>query len=129
MSITVIPVAAAVVRRGDRILLAQRMPGKQYAGQWEFPGGKLEEGESIGQALVRELREELGVEARTGKVLNVCLERNYMVIFMEAELLDDELHFVEVQDARFVTVAEARSMDMTPQDRKAMEEMLSIGRL
>jgi 8-oxo-dGTP diphosphatase len=56
-------VAAAVVLRGDgHVLLAQRPPGKAYEGYWEFPGGKLEPGETPAHALARELREELGVE-------------------------------------------------------------------
>jgi 8-oxo-dGTP diphosphatase len=56
-------VAAAVIVRPDgQVLLAQRPPGKPYAGYWEFPGGKLEPGESAARALARELREELGIE-------------------------------------------------------------------
>jgi 8-oxo-dGTP diphosphatase len=58
-------VAAAVLVRADgRVLLAQRPPGKPYAGYWEFPGGKLEPGEIPHTALVRELREELGISVR-----------------------------------------------------------------
>ncbi|MEP7184053.1 MAG: Nudix family hydrolase [Betaproteobacteria bacterium] len=58
-------VAAAVVLRADgRVLLAQRPPGKAYAGYWEFPGGKLEPGETPRRALDRELREELGLVVR-----------------------------------------------------------------
>src|SRR5207253_9676517 len=58
----VIEVAAAVIQRPDgRFLLAQRPPGKVYAGYWEFPGGKLEPGEPPAQALARELHEELGI--------------------------------------------------------------------
>lgn len=58
-------VAAAVVVRGDgRVLLAQRPPGKPYAGYWEFPGGKLEPGETPAHALARELAEELGLRVR-----------------------------------------------------------------
>lgn len=59
-----IEVAAGVLTdtRG-RVLLMQRLPGKHLAGLWEFPGGKLEPGESIEHALARELREELGIEA------------------------------------------------------------------
>ena len=58
----VVRVAAAVIVRPDgSVLLAQRPPGKPYAGYWEFPGGKLEPGESAPQALARELAEELGL--------------------------------------------------------------------
>jgi len=62
----VIEVAAAVIQRPDgRFLLAQRPAGKVYAGYWEFPGGKIEPGEPPREALARELREELGIDART----------------------------------------------------------------
>lgn len=54
-------VAAALFDAEGRILLAQRPPGKQFAGLWEFPGGKLEDGETPEAALVRELAEELSI--------------------------------------------------------------------
>ena len=61
----VVPVAAAVLLRGDgKVLLAQRLEGTPYPGYWEFPGGKLEPGESASAALARELREELGITVR-----------------------------------------------------------------
>ncbi len=61
----IVEVAAAVILRsnGQEFLLAQRPEGKVYHGYWEFPGGKVEPGESIHQALVRELQEELGITA------------------------------------------------------------------
>lgn len=59
----IVPVAVAVVQRPDgKVLLAQRLPGTPYPGYWEFPGGKLEQGESARQALARELHEELGID-------------------------------------------------------------------
>lgn len=60
----IVDVAAAVLLRaeGREYLLAQRPPGKVYAGYWEFPGGKVESGESVEAALRRELQEELGIE-------------------------------------------------------------------
>ena len=62
MSQPVTEVAAAVLTQPDgRVLLAQRPPGKPYAGYWEFPGGKVEPGESLDASLTRELHEELGV--------------------------------------------------------------------
>ena len=57
-------VAAALVDVDGRVLLCRRPPGKAMAGLWEFPGGKLQEGETPEQALIRELREELGIETR-----------------------------------------------------------------
>lgn len=58
----IVRVAAAILHRGDgKVLLAQRLPGTPYSGYWEFPGGKLEPGESARDALLRELEEELGI--------------------------------------------------------------------
>lgn len=54
--------AVALVDRDGRVLLAKRPPGKKLAGLWEFPGGKIEAGESPEDALVRELKEELGID-------------------------------------------------------------------
>ena len=59
---TIVEVAVGILLQPDgRFLLTSRPPGKVYAGYWEFPGGKLEAGESVEQALARELHEELGV--------------------------------------------------------------------
>lgn len=58
-------VACALVDADGRVLIAQRPEGKQLAGLWEFPGGKMEPGETPEEALVRELREELGIETKT----------------------------------------------------------------
>ena len=55
--------AAVILRRDGSFLLGRRPEGKPYAGYWEFPGGKIEPGETAAQALVRELHEELGIEA------------------------------------------------------------------
>jgi len=64
---TIVDVAVGVLIRPDaRFLLTSRPPGKVYAGYWEFPGGKLEPGETVMQALCRELQEELGIEVLDG---------------------------------------------------------------
>ena len=59
-------VVAAVVVRDGRVLLTRRAAGSHLEGMWEFPGGKVERGEDLPAALVRELKEELGVEAAPG---------------------------------------------------------------
>ena len=65
MSRLVLVVACALVDADGRILIAQRPEGKKMAGLWEFPGGKVEPGETPEATLVRELREELGIETRS----------------------------------------------------------------
>ena len=85
----IVRVAAAVVLRPDgRVLLAQRPPGKPYEGYWEFPGGKLEPGEAPAEALVRELREELG--------LDVLRSAPWIVQAFEYPHARVELHFFRV---------------------------------
>jgi len=66
-------VAAAVVHRDGNILITCRAPGEKLAGMWEFPGGKLEPGETPQSCIVRELREELGVESDAGDILTTSV--------------------------------------------------------
>ena len=62
----IVEVVAAVIERAGLILIGQRKPRGRHALKWEFPGGKVEPGEEARDALARELREELGIEARIG---------------------------------------------------------------
>ena len=64
-----IQVAAGVIVRAGTVLVCQRAAGTSHAGKWEFPGGKLEPGESLEACLHRELQEELGIDATVGEVL------------------------------------------------------------
>ncbi|TLZ37802.1 MAG: (deoxy)nucleoside triphosphate pyrophosphohydrolase, partial [Gammaproteobacteria bacterium] len=69
-------VAAALYDASGRVLIAQRPPGKHLPGRWEFPGGKVADGEDELAALARELREELGVEVTAARPL-MRLEHSY----------------------------------------------------
>jgi 8-oxo-dGTP diphosphatase len=82
-------VAAGVVIEGPRVLLTQRKAGTHLAGTWEFPGGKVGTGEDPRHALVRELREELGIETIVGEVMEVTFfrypERSVLLLFYETQ--------------------------------------------
>jgi 8-oxo-dGTP diphosphatase len=64
-----ITVTAAIIRTGDAVLITRRKPGQRMAGYWEFPGGKLEDGETLQTCLEREIHEELGLNIQAGMVV------------------------------------------------------------
>lgn len=85
-------VVAAAIIDGGRVLAARRALPAAVAGQWEFPGGKVEPGESDADALVREIREELGVEIAVGAPLGESvIEPGLTLRLLRAELLTGEL--------------------------------------
>ncbi|MEY3216965.1 MAG: pyrophosphohydrolase [Pseudomonadota bacterium] len=86
----VVDVAVGVLMQGEAFLLTSRPEGKVYAGYWEFPGGKLEAGESVEQALRRELQEELGITIGPAQVW-----KTQMVDYPHALV---RLHFCKVWD-------------------------------
>ena len=65
-------VTAGIFRNGDRVLLMRRAPTEPFAGEWEYPGGKFEDGEDGPRCLHRELTEELGIDAEIGKLVTVA---------------------------------------------------------
>jgi 8-oxo-dGTP diphosphatase len=115
-------VVAAVLFEGDRVLLTQRKLGSHLEGSWEFPGGKVEEDEDPQAALVRELREEVGIEARVGEVLDVTFYRypkkNCLLLFyeVEREAGSPEPQALDVADVRWASLAELRDEDFPPAD-------------
>jgi 8-oxo-dGTP diphosphatase len=81
-------VAAGIVIEGGRVLLTQRKRGSHLEGLWEFPGGKVEPGEDPKAALARELREELGIDAAVGDIVDVTFHayegKSVLLLFYEA---------------------------------------------
>lgn len=116
-----IEVVAALIVRGDRFLACQRPADKARALQWEFPGGKIEPGESGPQALVRECREELGVTVRVLEpfmdVTHDYPELTVHLTLYVCETIDGDPVRLEHNDIRFITVDEMDALDFCPADR------------
>ncbi|MCX5392961.1 (deoxy)nucleoside triphosphate pyrophosphohydrolase [Streptomyces sp. NBC_00094] len=120
----VVVVAGAVYDRG-RLLAARRSAPVELAGRWELPGGKLEPGEIPEEALVRELREELGVEAEPGERIpgEWPLKPGYVLRVWTVRLLSGEPRPLEDHDElRWLSRHELDSVDWLDQDRPAVAE-------
>jgi 8-oxo-dGTP diphosphatase len=116
-----VPVVAAVIRRGGRVLVGRRPAGGLSPGQWEFPGGKIHSGETPGAALARELAEELGVSARIGPPLGEARhayapERVVHVLFLAAAIDGGEPTPHHHSELRWVTPAELLELDLVAGD-------------
>ena len=115
----VIRVAAAVIRDGNRILTTQRGYG-DFKGGWEFPGGKIEEGEMPQEALVREIEEELGIEIVVGDLIDT-VEYDYPTFHLSmdcfwAEIVSGDVVLKEHEDAKWLTKETLDSVEWLPAD-------------
>jgi len=121
-------VAAALIIRGNRILIARRAPTQKHAGLWEFPGGKQEDGETIQQCLEREMREEFGV---TCTALHIFMESPYVyaqgainLVGIITELHQEQL-ILSVHDAvAWVAISELLAYALSAADIPIAEALI-----
>ena len=111
---------AALIRDGERILLVLRRAGGDLGGCWELPGGKTDPGERPEEALRRELREELGVEAVVGRpVGEIEFEHRgerFRLIGYEVAVPEDGIELIEHEASGYFTMAEALRLRLAPSD-------------
>ena len=124
-----IEVVAAIIRKGDKIFATQRGYG-EWQDWWEFPGGKMEPGESPEQALVREIQEELSAEISVGELL-CTVEYDYPKFHLTMHcylctLIGDALHLNEHEAARWLTKDELDSVKWLPADEEVIERLRAL---
>ena len=121
-----IEVVAAIIRKGDKIFATQRGYG-EWQDWWEFPGGKMEVGETPEEALKREIREELSAEISVGELLTT-VEYDYPAFHLTMHcflctLVGEALHLNEHEAARWLTKDELDSVKWLPADEIVIDKM------
>ena len=119
-------VVAAVIRHDGRIFATQRGYG-EWKDWWEFPGGKIEPGESAEEALRREIREELGCEIAVGELLTT-IEYDYPTFHLSmacywCTLVNSEPHLLEHEDARWLLPADLPTLRWLPADISLIRQL------
>lgn len=115
-------VGAFIKDKKNRILLCKRMENDQFGSLWEFPGGKVEMHENKKEALQRELKEEIDIEVKVGRLINrfedEIPEMKIYVYIYACSILSGEPQCLECQELKWVTLDESKNMDLAPADRK-----------
>lgn len=119
-------VVAAVIRKDNKIFATQRGYG-EFKDGWEFPGGKIEEGETPEQALAREIKEELDTEIQVGKLIDT-IEYDYPKFHLSmdcfwCEIMQGGLELKEHEAARWLSKEELYSVDWLPADVGVVERV------
>ena len=126
-----IRVVAALVERDGRYLITQRRENAVLPLLWDFPGGRVEDGETHDEALVREVSERLGASVEVGQLIsfvNHPYDRYAVDLFLyECKLLSDKLECRAVKDYAWVTSKEMESYSFTPVDEASMSKLLGEG--
>ena len=126
-----IPVVGALILKGGRLLAAKRPAGKHLAGKWEFPGGKIERGETPEEALRRELKEEMGIDTRCGRVYAAIPyeypEKSVLLLFYAVSLEKGEPQGLEAQEIRWIGGEEMDRLDWAPVDALLVRRLKEDG--
>jgi 8-oxo-dGTP diphosphatase len=125
-----IRVVAAVIEQGGRYLITQRRASAVLPLLWEFPGGRVEDGESDGAALKREVLHRLGVDIQSGKLISFVSHpyEHYVVelYLYEGRLLEGQPSAVNVSDFCWVASEDFEAYSFTPADEASMSKLLGL---
>ena len=122
-----IEVVAALIRDGNRVLLCRRPDGKAQGGKWEFPGGKIEPGETGAAALERECREELDVTLAVGCALADVVQdypdRSIHLTLYDARIASGAPRRLEHSEIRWVAPERIGEYDLCPADARMLAQL------
>jgi 8-oxo-dGTP diphosphatase len=122
-----VEVSAALIFRDGKLLIAQRHANAHLGGLWEFPGGKREAGETFEQCLVREIREELGVEISVGELFEEVShdypEKSVRLKFFFCKILSGELQKIGVADFRWIEITELNDFEFPAADMQLLQKL------
>ena len=123
-------VVAALIREGRKFMIFQRPATKTRAFEWEFVGGKVEKGETLEQALIRECREEIGVTVRVGSIF-AEVDHEYPDITIHLTLFNAEIaegtpQKLEHNDIRSITPDEIPQYNFCPADKDILEKIKEV---
>ena len=125
-----IDVAAAVIFSDNKVFLARRAEGQRLAGFWEFPGGKIEQGESGAEAIAREIKEELGIDVQVGGLIGQCVHHyeawSIRLILYECDWVSGRLVPKVHDDTAWVSADELPSYSLAPADQYFTEAVRNI---
>lgn len=126
--VNVMTVAAAIIRGEEgRLLITKRFDEVHLGTLWEFPGGKVEHGESLSEALVREIREELGVGIKVGKLVldqrHDYLDRTVHLHFFECYILDGKPIARGVREMAWVEPSELDRFEFPSANQRLLEKL------
>lgn len=128
-----VEVSAGLVFRNGKLLITQRQADTHLAGYWEFPGGKREPEETFEQCLVRELREELGIEVVIGDVLESIThdypDKKVVLKFFRCRWLKNEPRPLGCAALKWITAAELGDYEFPAADARLLEHLLNFPEL
>ncbi len=123
-------VTAAVIFKGDRVLITRRPDDKRHPGFWEFPGGKIDPGESPEAALCREIREELDAEITVEEIFEVVFFRydwgSVLILAYRCQLLTKTIHDIGVAEHRWVHPEELDDFSILPADQPIINRLANL---
>lgn len=125
-----IHVVGAIIQENQEILCAQRGPTKSLSYKWEFPGGKIEQGESPEEALIREIDEELQCQVEVGdQIEHTVYEYDFGVVHLTTyfcELLEGTPMKTEHHALEWISKNKLNQLDWAPADIPAIEKLVSL---